>query len=51
MTTEGSSMHATWPKCGSTEVLADIPVVTSVDRFSAVPVSSLAYTQYRPIAL
>jgi predicted nucleic-acid-binding Zn-ribbon protein len=30
-------------KCGSTEVLTDIPVVTSVDRFSANPVVALAH--------
>ena len=36
-------MDLVCPKCGSAEVLRDVPVVASVDNLSAVPVSALAY--------
>jgi predicted nucleic-acid-binding Zn-ribbon protein len=32
-------------KCGSTEVLTSIPVVSRLDRFYAVPVVALAYNK------
>jgi hypothetical protein len=36
-------MGMTCSKCGSTEILCDVPIVSNVDNFSAVPVSGLAY--------
>ena len=38
-------MDMTCPKCGSNEILPDVPVVSSVDHVSAVPVSALAYNK------
>jgi predicted nucleic-acid-binding Zn-ribbon protein len=38
-------MDATCPKCGSDEILLDVPVVSSSDQFSAVPVSALVYNK------
>ena len=38
-------MDMTCPKCGSNEILPDVPVVSSVDNVSAVPVSALAYNK------
>ena len=32
-------------KCGSAEVIANVPVVSNVDRLSAVPVSALLYRE------
>jgi predicted nucleic-acid-binding Zn-ribbon protein len=41
---------ASCPKCGSTEILDDIPVVSNVGNLSAVAVSALAYNRpERPI--
>ncbi|QEH38401.1 hypothetical protein OJF2_70020 [Aquisphaera giovannonii] len=37
------SMDRPCPKCGSTEILGDVPVVSSVDRISSTPVVALAY--------
>ena len=36
-------MDLVCPKCGSAEVLRDVPVVANVDHLSSVPVSALAY--------
>jgi predicted nucleic-acid-binding Zn-ribbon protein len=36
-------MNMTCLKCGSHKILPDVPVVSSVDKLSAVPVSALAY--------
>jgi hypothetical protein len=33
----------TCSKCGSSEILPNVPIVAGVDNFSAVPVSGLAY--------
>ena len=33
------------PKCGSSEILTEVPVVASVDNLSAAPVSALAYNK------
>jgi predicted nucleic-acid-binding Zn-ribbon protein len=39
----GTVMGMTCAKCGSSEILPDVPIVSNVDNFSAVPVSGLAY--------
>jgi predicted nucleic-acid-binding Zn-ribbon protein len=36
-------MGMTCSKCGASEILPDVPVVSNVDNFSAVPISALAY--------
>lgn len=36
-------MDQTCAKCGSSEILPDVPVVANVDNLSAVPVSAIAY--------
>jgi predicted nucleic-acid-binding Zn-ribbon protein len=36
-------MGMTCAKCGSTEILPDIPVVSGVDRLAEYPISALAY--------
>lgn len=38
-------MNLTCPKCGSTDMLCDVPVVSNVDNLSAVFVSALAYNK------
>jgi predicted nucleic-acid-binding Zn-ribbon protein len=32
-------------KCGSTEILPDVPVVSNVDNLSAVPIAALTYAK------
>ena len=32
-------------KCGSNEIISDVPVVSSVDNLSAIPVSALTYNK------
>ncbi|MFO0958851.1 MAG: hypothetical protein U0800_15705 [Isosphaeraceae bacterium] len=36
-------MSTTCPKCGSDQILPDVPIVTNVDTVSAAPVLALAY--------
>ena len=38
-------MEKTCSKCGSSEILPDVPVVTSDDGLAFVPVSALAYNK------